>query len=123
MRRILSVWSPNWPITSWSLRNSGARAEPFALVEAVKNARRLSAVSATAAAAGLWAGQKLADALALEPGLKTAEAAPAADLKALTRLADACARFSPAVAVDAPDGLFLDVTGGAHLWGGEPGLL
>jgi hypothetical protein len=52
MRRILSVWSPNWPITRWRLSNSGASAEPFALVETVRNARRLAAVSEAAGAAG-----------------------------------------------------------------------
>lgn len=32
-------------------------------------------------------------------------------------------RFSPAVAADPPEGLFLDITGVAHLWGGEEGML
>jgi protein ImuB len=125
MRRILSAWSPNWPITSWRRRNpgSGARAEPFALVESVKGARRLAAVDARAEAEGLWAGQKLADAMALQPNLKTADHDPEADLQSLARLADWCVRFSPAVAVDAPDGLFLDVTGAEALWGGEAALL
>jgi protein ImuB len=144
MKRIVSVWSPNWPITSWRLRTPADRtdaptcalgsapnpartgappADPFALVESVKGARRLAAVDAAAEAAGLWPGQKLADAQALTPGLRTAESDPAADRKGLAALADACARFSPAVAVDAPDGLLLDMTGGAHLWGGEAGAL
>lgn len=57
--------------------------------------------------------------MALVPELATADAEPEADAEALTALADWCVRFSPAVAVDAPDGLFLDITGVAHLWGGE----
>ncbi len=32
-------------------------------------------------------------------------------------------RFSPAVATLPPDGLFLDIDGAAHLWGGEAGML
>jgi protein ImuB len=32
-------------------------------------------------------------------------------------------RFSPAVALDGDDGLFLDVEGVAHLWGGEAAML
>jgi protein ImuB len=92
-------------------------------VQAVKGARRLAEVNEAASAAGLWAGQKLADAMALEPGLQTDDFDPEADARALKRLSDACARFSPAVAVDVPDGLFLDVTGAAHLWGGEAGML
>ena len=51
-----------------------------------------------------------------------ADAEPEVDAAALTALADWCARFSPAVAIDAPDGLYLDITGVAHLWGDEAAL-
>ena len=76
-----------------------------------------------AASLGLFAGQKATDAAALVPGLVTAEADPAADLAALEALCGWCARFSPAVAMDPPDGLNLDITGVAHLWGGEAALV
>ena len=85
--------------------------------------RRLSAVSFEAARLGLRPGQKATDAMALVPELVTAEAEPEADAAALTALADWCVRFSPAVAADAPDGLFLDVTGADHLWNGEAAML
>ena len=85
--------------------------------------RRLAAVDAEAARLGLHAGQKATDAMALVPELSTAEAEPEADAAALTALIDWCVRFSPAVAADAPDGLFLDVAGVDHLWGGEPAML
>jgi len=85
--------------------------------------RRLSAVSERAHRLGLHVGQKATDAMALAPDLVTAEAQPEADAAALAALADWCVRFSPAVAIDAPDGLFLDVTGVDHLWSGEAGLL
>jgi protein ImuB len=129
MARLLSVWSPNWPITAFRRRSAspGARPaeppEPFALVETVKSARRLAAVSEAAHAAGLYPFQTVADALALEPGLATFEADPEADLKALSGLADWCVRFSPAVALDPPDGLLLDIEGCAGLWGGEQAML
>ena len=80
-------------------------------------------MDAAAAALGLYVGQKAADAAALVPELITADADPEGDLEALGALADWCVRFSPAVAPDAPDGLLLDVTGVAHLWGGEAGML
>src|SRR4029079_8550870 len=57
------------------------------------------------------------------PELSTAEAEPEADAAALTALVDWCVRFSPAVAADPPDGLFLDIAGVAHLWGGEAEML
>lgn len=96
---------------------------PFALVETVRGTRRIAAVSLEAARLRLYPGQKVTDAFAMVPELVTEEAEPEADAQALAALVDWCVRFSPAVAADAPDGLFLDITGVAHLWGGEAELL
>ncbi|HYG27933.1 MAG TPA: DNA polymerase Y family protein, partial [Caulobacteraceae bacterium] len=85
--------------------------------------RRLYAVDEAAAAFGLYPGQKAADAMALVPELTTADADLEGDRKALEALADWCVRYSPAVAVDAPDGLLIDVTGVTHLWGGEAAMI
>jgi len=85
--------------------------------------RRLYAIDEAAAAQGLFVGQKATDAMALVPELATAEADPAGDLESLTALAHWCVRYAPAVAIDPPDGLLLDVTGVAHLWGGETQML
>lgn len=85
--------------------------------------RRLTEVDEAARALGLFAGQKATDAAALVPELRIAEAEPQADADALLALADWCERFSPAVAPDPPAGLFLDITGAAHLWGGEAAMM
>ncbi len=85
--------------------------------------RRLYAIDPAAAALGLYVGQKATDAMALVPELITADADPEGDLESLNALVHWCVRFSPAVAADPPDGLFLDVTGVAHLWGGEREML
>jgi protein ImuB len=120
MERTLCVWSPSWAIANWKRRNPGVSpSEALALVMAERGARRLYAVGEGAAAQGLFVGQKATDAAALVPELVLADADPVADAAALTVLADWCARFSPAVALDPPDGLFLDIAGVAHLWGGE----
>ncbi len=84
--------------------------------------RQLYAVDAAGRRAGLFVGQKATDAAALVPGLVTAEAEPEADAQALAELADWCVRFSPAVALDPPDSLFLDIAGVSHLWGGEAAM-
>lgn len=81
------------------------------------------AVSPEAARLGLFPGQKATDARALVPELELADAEPDADAAALTALVDWCVRFSPAVAADPPDGLFLDIEGADHLWGGEAAML
>ncbi|WP_397403007.1 DUF6504 family protein [Phenylobacterium sp.] len=126
MSRILCAWSPNWAIANWRRRNRLKLAPPdapFALLETTRAVRRLAAVNRAAAKLGLHAGQKATDATALVPDLTTDEADPEADAEALTALIDWCVRFSPAVAADAPGGLFLDITGVAHLWGDEAGLM
>lgn len=69
------------------------------------------------------AGMALAHAQALVPGLTIAEADLAADAATLVRMAEWCRGVTPLVAVDGADGLWLDVTGCAHLFGGEAGLL
>jgi protein ImuB len=85
--------------------------------------RRLATVDEQAAKLGLRPGQKATDAAAIVPELETADADPEADAQALEKLVDWCVRFSPAAAAAQPDGLFLDITGVAHLWGGEAQLM
>ena len=65
----------------------------------------------------------LADARALLPDLTVADADPGADAKALTALTDWCGRYSPWCAPDGEDGIRLDITGCAHLFGGEAAML
>ena len=93
----------------------------------------LHAVDATARHRfGLRPGQSHADARAIAPGLVSASAEPAEERRALEALALWFERFSPLVAVDAgqpgetfpgQEGLLIDMTGGAHLFGGEEALL
>ena len=64
----------------------------------------------------------LADARARVPELVAAECDEAVDRIWLERLADGAIRYTPMVALDPPNGLILDVTGCAHLFGGEGGL-
>ncbi len=87
----------------------------------------LSAASPAARALGLRRGQGHADAKAIIPHLESAPAEPGQARAGLERLALWAERFSPAVAADALqpgfEGLCLDMTGGAHLFGGEGALV
>ena len=65
----------------------------------------------------------LADARAQVGDLAVVPHDPVADAAWLDRLAQGCARYTPLVALDAPDGLILDIAGAAHLFGGEAGLV
>jgi protein ImuB len=127
MRRVMYLWLQHWPIDRRRLsrrENSGAPAEEVAFATVVDAAGRrlLAAVNPAAAAAGLAPGMPLADALSFLPGLATAAAQPAEDAAALRRLAEWCGRYSPWTAPDGTDGVRAEITGSAHLWGGEKAL-
>jgi len=83
----------------------------------------LAAINRAAEAGGLVPGLPLADARALVPTLRTAAADPAGDRRALGALAVWCGRYTPWTAPDGGDGLWLEITGAAHLFGGEAALL
>jgi protein ImuB len=103
--------------------SSAAQADlPLVVVEKIKGAQRIVAVSPEARRAGLATGLTLADARARIPDLWVEEADAFADAALLDRIADDCDRFSPTVVMDAPDGLLLDITGCDHLFNGEAEL-
>ena len=87
------------------------------------NALQIAALDDAAARLGLEVGLPLANARAICPQVEVFDADEAADAKLLNDIADWCDRFTPLVALDPPHGLFLDITGCAHLFGGEAALL
>jgi protein ImuB len=89
------------------------------IVQAAKSALRLAAVNDAAARLGLRVGMALADSKAMYPTLTVADADPEADRHLLEAIADWCDRWTPLIGLDPPDGLTLDITGCAHLFGGE----
>ncbi len=96
------------------------RAEaPLAFVESVAGGIRLKALDREAMRAGLTAGLTLADARARVPELEVYPHDAHADHAWLERLADGCQRYTPSVALDAPDGLVLDIAGCVHEFEGE----
>ena len=95
---------------------------PFALVEKGQKGLRLYAVNMAARQFGLTGGQRLADARAAVPDLLTEQHAPEKDMGSLLGLARWMERYSPWVAPDEKDGLLLDATGIAHLFGGEAAM-
>ncbi len=88
---------------------------------------RITAVNPLAAKQGLRIGQLLTDARALVSDLAVQDADPAADEKALEKLSRWCGRYTPwttpCTEESGTDGVFLDITGCAHLFGGEQALL
>ena len=122
-RRILSLWFPRLAAERCLRQGFGLPGVPFAVVGEERNAQVLVSLSAEAEAAGLARGQPLRDARAMCPTLQTRlrnRQIEAAFLAVLQRWAG---KFSPWVAEEAPDALIVDLTGCAHLFGGEEGLM
>jgi len=118
-KRYLSIWFCSLR-TDWSSRRQPELATvPFVLSTPYHGRIVVTAANHLARQQGIETGMAVADARALFPSLKVLNDDAALSEKLLKGIAAWCIRFSPAVAIDIPDGLLLDVTGCAHLWGGE----
>lgn len=145
-------WGPLWRLNardeSDPTKSGPDTAPPRGIYAKKNNALRLTALDARARARGLTVGLSLADARARVPDLDAVEEDLKADCLLLEAIADWCDRYTPLVALDPPDthkpgrkesqkdairnspkngdpkdGLLLDITGCAHLFGGEAALL
>lgn len=122
-RRYLAVWFPF--LSTDRVRIQQARSSrkpddaPFVLVEKQGGALKLAAINRAGLSLGFKTGMTLAAARSAVPHLLVDEFDPDADERFLRRCSAACEIFTPLVALDGPDGVLLDVTGCAHLFGGE----
>lgn len=117
-RRLLSIWFPR--LASDAALRTCPIEGAFAMVLRSGNTDLLHCLNPEAERAGLSRGMPLADARAICPDLLTRPAGNTAPVQeGLRRWA---IRYSPHVAPDGPDGLMADVTGIAHLFGGEGAL-
>tara|TARA_R110002096_G_scaffold380623_1_gene574545 strand:+ start:5387 stop:6820 length:1434 start_codon:yes stop_codon:yes gene_type:complete len=96
---------------------------PFAIIAQDKNANRLLCLNMLAEQRGLRRGMGLADARSFCPDLQTVEHHPQTDQAFLNGLVRWAKRYCPWVGKNGGDGLSLDVTGSAHLFGGEDAML
>ena len=122
-RRILSLWFPRLAAERALRLRREALPLPFAIIGDQNGAQVLTSLDFAAEAAGLRAGQPLRDATAMCPGLLTKPADPLAEADFLTILRRWAGKFSPWVAEEPPTSLVIDLTGCAHLFGGEVQLL
>jgi len=125
MRRFASVWLPAWPIERMRRADPDAVPDehPFALVEAGARGIVVAAANSHARAEGIRPGQSLADARAVFPGLLTRKIERGKDRAALLALTRWSGRYGPARNIDGDNSLWIDVTGVAHLFGGEHRLM
>jgi protein ImuB len=130
-RRILSLWLPRLPIDRIKRQlcqdiaapANNSNNYPSIVVAKQNNALQIFALDDAAANLGLDIGLPLANARAICPHLQVFDANEAADAHELNAIAEWCDRFTPLVALDGPHGLFLDITGCVHLFGGEAAML
>ncbi len=130
-QRFLALWFPRLSTDriwrkrlgkSWASRLNGD-VPPLVVSCRQDNAQRIAALDAKAESLKLRIGQGIAEARAMHPDLDIVEDDAEGDRRLLDALADWCDRYTPLVAIDWPDGLYLDITGCAHLFGGEVALM
>ncbi|MEO1292264.1 MAG: DNA polymerase Y family protein [Pseudomonadota bacterium] len=120
-RRICVLWLPRLS-AEIALRHETI-SPPFAITVTAKNAVRIACPDHQAEAQGVVKGQSLADARAVCPDLTTRALCQITEKRAWAMLRRWAQRYSPLVARTPPERLTLDITGCAHLFGGEEAML
>jgi protein ImuB len=87
------------------------------------NANRIHCLNAEAERLGLHRGMPFSDARAYCPALQSRPADPFGDVRFVHILRRWATRYCPWVGIEEGDGLVLDITGSAHLFGGEAMML
>ena len=133
-RRILYLWLPNIALDRLKRMTRGrgdenSSSNGMVIVRTEYGRRTIIATCPVSEKLGIVVGWSLGDALALHSKLLVGEIDPMKDKMELTTLANWCGRYTPFVAFDesrieiGERGLWLDITGCSHLFGGEEKLL
>ncbi|WP_104492849.1 Y-family DNA polymerase [Paracoccus denitrificans] len=127
-RRIVSISLPRLAIESWqsrATRRGDAWPEdiPLALAAPGPHGPVIHAANRAAERAGARIGTRAVDSRAICPALHIEPAEPERDAARLARLAFWARRWGPYSTPDGDDGIILDTTGAAHLFGGEAAML
>jgi protein ImuB len=118
-KRFVAIWF-RFLKTDWFVRRQPTlNTVPFVLASPEHGRMLITAANPLAEKEGIYKGMTVADARVIIPSLKVLDNQPGLPEKLLNGLGEWCIRFTPSVSVDLPDGLLLDVSGCAHLWGGE----
>lgn len=105
----LALYLPQLPLDVFALAQP--RSEPWAVVEAVGNVDRVAACNPAAQACGVTAGMKRSAAAALAGDLLITRRRPELEAAALETLALWAQQFTPAVSLEPPMALLLEVGG------------
>ena len=130
-RRIASLWLPHLACERWARQAARDRTlpseAPIVLARDGPHGPVVHAANAVARGRGVAVGARVTDIAAIHPDLLVEAADPDGDAALLDRLALWARRWCPWTAADrAPAsmaGIVLDITGSAHLFGGEAAML
>jgi protein ImuB len=118
-RRYVSIWF-RYLKTDWYTRHhQDIKDKAFVMYLPQHGRMVITAINAIAEMQGIFQGSVLADAKAILPNLSAQEDQPVVFEKLLLKFGEWFIRYSPVVAIDAPDGIIIDATGCTHLWGNE----
>lgn len=122
-KRYVAIYFP-WLVTDyWASRQPSLATAPFVITTLSHGRKIILAANQLAEQQGIYSGMVVADARAMYSALEVIDEYPSLLPKLLRKMAAFCIRFTPVVAVDNQDGLFLDASGCAHLWGGDAAYL
>ncbi|WP_025145485.1 Y-family DNA polymerase [Pedobacter jeongneungensis] len=118
-KRYMSIWFSTL-LTDWiRIKRPALRDLPLVFSDKAGNRMVITATSSEASLLGIHLGMPLADARAIVPDLEVIENQCHKSERLLRAIGEWCIRYSPLVAVEEDQGLILDISGCAHLWGGE----
>lgn len=119
----MAIWFRHL-MTDWlTLRQPELKNAPLVLVASEHNHNIVKAANIIAENQGVRVGIAAADAKAITTNLEVIDYPLGKESKLLKQLGLWCIRYTPIVSIDLPDGLILDISGCAHLWGGEKAYL
>jgi protein ImuB len=118
-KRFVTIWFRNLKTDWFTIQKPELRNIPFVLAVPDHGRKIITATNILARQEGIESGMVVADAKAILPSLKVIDDNPGLPEKLLKSIAKFCIRYTDAVAIELNEGLILDVTGCAHLWGGE----
>lgn len=122
-KRYATIWFRHLTTDWLALRRPELKEIPFVFAAQNHNRKIVVATNAIAELQGVRVEMPVADAKAMVPNLEVFDEQHDRAKRLLKALGKWCVRYTPIVALDLPDGLILDISGCAHLWGGERAYL
>jgi protein ImuB len=119
VKRFVTIWFRHLKTDWHSIRQPLLRDIPFVLAVPDHGRKIITATNQLAQSQGIESGMVVADARAILPSIKIIDDDISLSERVLKSIATYCIRYTDTVSIELPDGLILDCTGCAHLWGGE----